>query len=305
MVPERVRFRYRMFAKQRDWTEAGTQRNVTYVDLSPGHYRFQVLASNNDGVWNNAGAELALRVDPYFYETKWFALACGTALGLLVWSAHRLRVRRVVSRMQLIVAERTRVSRELHDSLLQGFAGVVFLLEAAVRQFDAAPEASRRRLEKALDQADQSIREARQMISSMRIPALENSTLPEALEATVTQMVSGIAVDFQFEVKGRVRQGPYEVEANVFLIVREAVTNSLSHASATRIRSELCYAHKELHLTVQDDGAGFDPEMALGKAGHWGFRGMRERARQIGATFSVDSAPGRGTRIDVAVPWKK
>ena len=305
MVPERVRFRYRMYGLDRAWTDAGTRRNVAYVNLPPGHYRFQVIASNNDGLWNNAGAELALRVDPYFYQTTWFALVVVTATLLAVWFAHRLKIRRVVSHLQLIAAERVRFSRELHDSLLQGFSGVVYLLEAAARQFDAAPEVSKQRLERALDQADQSLREARQMIVSMRIPALENSTLPEALRATTTQMVSGVPVDFQFEVKGRERQCRYDLEANVFLIAREAVTNSLSHAAATRIRLELRYTDRQLRLNIQDDGTGFDPEMALAKAGHWGFRGMRERASQIGATFDVESAPGRGTRIDVAVPWKQ
>ena len=305
MVPERVRFRYRMYGLDSAWTDAGTRRNVAYVNLPPGPHRFRVIASNNDGLWNDAGAELAIRVDPYFYQTKLFALLCLSSALLFVWSIHRLKVRRAVSRVQLIAAERVRFSRELHDSLLQGFSGVVYLLEAAARQFEAAPAVSKQRLERALDQADQSLREARQMIVSMQIPALENSTLPEALREAAAQMVSGVPVDYQFELKGRVHQGPYDVEANLFLIAREAVTNSLNHAEATWIRLELCYTDKELHLTIQDNGSGFDPEMALVKAGHWGFRGMRERARQIGATFTVDSAPGRGTRIEVAVVWKK
>lgn len=305
MVPERVRFRYRMFPLDSDWTDAGARRNVAYVNLPPGHYRFRVIACNNDGLWNDAGAEFALRIDPYFYQTIWFALACLTSALLLVWSVHRLKMRRVVSRLQLIASERVRFSRELHDSLLQGFSGVVYLLEAAARQFEAAPAIAKQRLERALDQADQSLREARQMIVSMRIPALENSTLPEALRATAAQMVSGVPADFQFEVKGRVHQGPYDVEANLFLIAREALTNALNHAAATRIRLELCYTHKQLHVTIQDNGAGFDPEMAMAKAGHWGFRGMRERARQIGATLRVDSTPGRGATIEVAVVWKK
>ena len=305
MVPERVRFRYRLYGLNSNWTDAGTRRNVAYVNLPPGHYRFQVVAANNDGLWNNAGADFALRVDPYFYQTKWFALLCLTSALLAIWSIHQLKVRRVVARLQLIAAERVRFSRELHDSLLQGFSGVVFLLEAAVRQFEAAPVVSKQRLERALDQADQSLREAREMIVSMRIPALENSTLPEALRTTVTQMVAEVPMDFQFEIKGRVHQGPYDVEANLFLIAREAVTNSLNHAAATRIRLELCYTPKELHMTVQDDGRGFDTEMALSKAGHWGFRGMRERARHIGAVFSVDTAPGRGTTVAIAVVWKR
>ena len=305
MVPERVRFRYRMDGVEHNWIDAGTRRNVTYVNLPPGHYRFQVIASNSDGLWNQSGASLPLYVEPYFYQTWWFALLCGTAIVLLMWFVHRLRIRSVVSHVQAIAAERTRVSRELHDSLLQGFAGVVYLLEAAARQFDSAPQTSRKRLEQALDQADQSLREARQMIVSMRIPALENNTLSKALRTTMEQIVSGMPVNLQFEVKGHERPGPYEVEANIFLIAREAVTNSVSHASPTRIRSELRYSNREVRLTVEDDGVGFDPETAVAKPGHFGFRGMRERARQIGGTFSAESAAGRGARIEVAVAWKK
>jgi signal transduction histidine kinase/ligand-binding sensor domain-containing protein len=305
MAPERVRFRYRLYGLNPDWTEAGTRRNVAYVNLPPRLYRFKVIASNNDGVWNEAGAELVLRVNPYFYQTTWFALVCLISALLATWSIHRMRVRQVVARVQLIAAERVRFSRELHDSLLQGFSGVVYLLEAAARQFEAAPAASKQRLERALDQADQSLREARQMIVSMRIPALDNSTLPEALRETIGPMLSGMPVDYQFDFKGFERRAPYEVEANLFLIAREAVTNSLNHAAATRIRLELCYTPTELRLTIEDDGVGFDPEMAMAKAGHWGFRGMRERAHKIGATFDLNSAPGRGTRISVVILCKK
>jgi signal transduction histidine kinase/ligand-binding sensor domain-containing protein len=305
MAPEQVRFRYRLDGLDRQWTDAGTRRNVSYVNLPPRHYRFQVIACNNDGLWNNAGADFALRVDPYFYQTKWFAVLCLTAVTLLVWSAHRLKVRRVVSRLQLIAAERVRFGRELHDSLLQGFSGVVFLLEAAARQFETAPLAAKQRLERAIDQADRSLREARQMIVSMRIPALENNTLPEALQTTALEMVADTSVDVQFEIKGRPEQGPYNVEANLFLIAREAVTNALKHASAKRIRLELCYKPKELHLTIQDDGVGFEPGEAAAKAGHFGLHNMQERARLLRGWFSVRSAPGKGTTIEVTVGWKK
>ena len=305
MVPERVRFRYRMLGLDSNWTDAGTRRNVAYVNLPPGHYRFQVIACNNDDVWNTAGSQIALRVDPYFYQTTWFAAACVSAALLLIWFVHWLNMRRVVSRVQLIAAERVRFSRELHDSLLQGFAGVVYLLEAVVHQFDSTPEITRQRLERALDQADQSLREARQMIVNMRIPALDHNTLPEALQTTMAKMMSGAPVLFQFDVKGHARQAPHDVEANLFLIAREGVTNSLNHARATRIWLALSYTREELHLTIEDDGKGFDPKMALAKTGHWGFRGMHERARQIDATFDVKSALGRGTTIDVGVPWKE
>jgi signal transduction histidine kinase/ligand-binding sensor domain-containing protein len=305
MAPERVRFRYRLDGLNDDWTEAGSQRTVDYANLSPKHYRFRVIASNNDGLWNTTGAVMALRVDPYFYQTTWFLALCVASAAFAIWFAHRMRVRSEVGRVQLIAAERVRFGRELHDSLLQGFTGVVFLLEAVARQFEAAPELSKQRLNRALDQADQSMREARLMIVSMRISALDNQSLPEALRQATMQMMSEVPVDFQFEVKGRVHQGPYDVEANLFLIAREALSNALNHAAAKHIRLEMCYTPGRLDVTMQDDGAGFDTAVALAKAGHWGLRGMRERAGQIGATFHVNSSPGHGSIIRVGMVWKK
>ncbi|SPE42908.1 putative Integral membrane sensor signal transduction histidine kinase [Candidatus Sulfopaludibacter sp. SbA3] len=304
MAPERIRFKYRLDGVDRNWTEADGRRNVDYVGLPPAHYRFRVIACNNDGVWNNEGAALAFLVKPYYYQTWWFAAACLGGAGLLAWGAHRLRVQRVVSRLQLIARERARLTRELHDSLLQGFAGVVYQLEAVSRQFYTAPEASRQRLERAIDQADRSLLEARRTILSMRLPALENRTLPEALSAIASQLTEDTSIAFHLEVKGRIRQLPYDQQANVYLIGREAITNSVNHARASRIVAALVFSAKELRLAVQDDGSGFDPQTGTTKRDHWGMRGMRERAASIGATFTLDAAPGRGTKIEIVVPRK-
>jgi signal transduction histidine kinase/ligand-binding sensor domain-containing protein len=304
MVPERIRFKYRLEGLDRNWTEAEGRRNVAYVDLPPSTYRFRVIACNNDGVWNSEGAVLAFRVKPYFYQTWWFAAVCAGAVLLLAWGAHRLRVRRVVSRLQLIAQERARLMRELHDSLLQGFAGVIYQLEAVARQFETAPQISKQRLERAIEQADRSLLEARRAISSTRLPALESSTLPEALSAIAAQLTDDSSIAVCLEVKGHVQQLPYDQQANVYLIGREAMTNSVNHARASRIVAALIYSNKELRLTVQDDGSGFDPQAGAAKKDHWGMRGMRERAESIGATFMLDATPGRGTKIEVVVPRK-
>jgi signal transduction histidine kinase len=103
---------------------------------------------------------------------------------------------------------------------------------------------------------------------------------------------------------GRVRQGHYDLEANMFLVVREAVTNAVNHAAPKHIGVEMHYTGKGLQVTVLDDGAGFDPDQAMAKTGHWGFRGMQERVKLIGGTFEVQTAPGRGTRLAISVPWK-
>jgi signal transduction histidine kinase/ligand-binding sensor domain-containing protein len=304
-VPESVRFRYRLDGLDRNWTDAGTRRNVAYVNLSPGKYLFRVTASNNDGVWNATGASLAFQIAPYFYQTPWFAVLCAGIVALLAWGIHRLRVRRLVTRFQLVAQERARVTRELHDSLLQGFSGVVLQMEAAARQFESNPGVSKQRLERAIDQADHSLTEARRTIMSMRLPALENHSLPEALSAVGSQATEGTSITFQLAVRGHVRQLPYDAQANLYLVGREAITNAVSHARAKRIAAQLTYSTKETRLTVEDDGSGFDVESAKAKKDHWGVLGMQERARHLGASLSIDSAAGRGTKIEVALPGRK
>ncbi len=304
LVPERVRFRYKFEGLDHDETDAGTRRNVDYVNLPPGHYRFRVTACNNDGVWSPTGATLAFRIEPYFYQTKWFAGLCILGLALIAWGIHRLRVRMIMTRYEATVQERVRLTRELHDSLLQGFVGVVYQLEAAARQFECAPELGKQRLERAIEQADRALAEARQAMLAMRLPALEKSTLPEALSATAGGLTEGTDIDFHLDVRGRVRQLPYDAQANIFLIGREAIVNSVNHAHATTILAGLTYSEKHVRLTVQDDGAGFDLETVKAKHDHWGMAGMRERAVQIGATFSVCSSLGQGTKVEVVVPCK-
>ena len=305
MVPERVRFQYKLDGLDRTWTDAGTRRNVVYVNLPPGRYRFHVIACNNDGVWNTSGAGLAFRLAPYFYQTTWFAGSCVGVLALLIWGFHWLRVRRLVARFQLVAQERARVTRELHDSLLQGFSGVVYQLEAAARLFESNPELSKERLERAIGQADQSLGETRRTIMSMRLPALENHTLPEALSAIGAQLTKGTPISFRLTVRGVIRQLRYDVQANIYLIGREAITNAVNHAGPRRIIAQMMYSEGEVRLTVLDDGSGFDPEAAMAKEDHWGIAGMRERANQIGASFTLESALGRGTEIGVSVECKK
>jgi signal transduction histidine kinase/ligand-binding sensor domain-containing protein len=303
-VPESVRFRYKLEGLDRNWTEAGTRRYVAYVNLPPGPYAFRVLACNNEGVWNATGATLAFQIAPQFYQNKWFAALCVGVAALLVWGAYRLRVRRLVSRFQLVAQERARMTRDLHDSLLQGFAGVVYQLEAASRLYESNPEVSKRRLERAIDQADESLREARRAIMSMRLPELENATLPEALNAIGHRTTEGSSIAFHLAVKGQVRQLPYEVQASLYLVGREAIANSVNHACPKRIAAQLVYSTKSVCLSVQDDGIGFDLEAAMAKKDHWGVIGMHERAKHIGAILTVDTASGQGTRIELAAPLK-
>jgi ligand-binding sensor domain-containing protein/signal transduction histidine kinase len=303
-VPERVRFRYRLEGLDQNWTEAGARRYVAYVNLPPAKYAFHVLACNNEGVWNTTGASLAFEIAPEFYQTKWFVPLCVAAAALLVWGAYWMRVRRLLSRFQLVAQERARMMRELHDSLLQGFSGVVYQLEAVSRLCESNPEVGKRRLERAIDQAEQSLQEARRAIMSMHLPEFENATLAEALNAAGNRAVEGSSIAFQLAVKGRVRELPYEMQANMYLVGREAIVNAVNHAGARKISAQLVYSAKCVSLIVQDDGVGFDLAAAKAKKDHRGVIGMHERAKHIGATLTIESASGQGARIELAAPLK-
>ncbi len=297
MAPERVEFRYRL-EPNRQWTYAGYRREVTYASLGPGNYRFQVAAANLDGLWNNAGAAVDFRVEPRFYQTVWFAAVCAFTALLSGLAVHRFRLRRLTARFQLVARERARMSREIHDSLLQGFMGVIFQLDAAARQFDVSPAESKQKLDGALDRADRVMQEARHVLSTMRLPVLEDKTLPEALQEAAAKATDGAGMAFQLKVNGTAVPLAYEAQANLFLIGREAIANAVNHSGGSRIFVQLIYSDRECRLIVQDNGAGFDPKLLREQPGHLGLRAMRERAGQIGAVFTLDAAPGRGTRIE-------
>ena len=303
-APERVRFRYRLDGLERDWTDAGTRRYVAYVNLPPAAYTFRVLACNSEGVWNTTGASLAFQIAPYFYQSKWFAALCAGTAALLIWGGYRVRMRRLVIRLRLIAGERARMTRELHDSLLQGFSGVVYQMEAASRLYASNPEAGKQRLDRAIDQADRSLSEARRAIMSMPLQELEHATLPEALSNFGSRATEGFPSAFHLTLQGHVRQLPYEVQANLYMIGREAIYNAVNHADARRIAVELVYSARGARLSVEDDGIGFDLEAAMAKTDHRGVIGMQERAKHIGAVLTIHSAPGRGTRIEMTAPLK-
>lgn len=297
-TPEALRFRYRLDPLDSHWVDAGSRRDIAYAELRPGHYRFFVTAHGEDGAWNPNPASIDFTVDPRFYQTWafWGLCACGT--GLLVYAAHKWRMRLMRVRFQIVLRERTRLTRELHDTLLQGFAGVVFQLEAATRQMETQPDASRARIGRALEQADQALREARQALSCLRMPELENNTLPEALKRAAETIVGGSAIRLHMEVTGRPRELPYDIQANVFVIAREAVNNAVAHAGADRITITMNYGSDEVTVIVKDDGSGFDLDQGR-RSDHWGLSGMQERARHIGANLAIRSAPGKGTEVEV------
>jgi signal transduction histidine kinase len=305
-MPERVRFRYRMEGLDKRWRDAGSDREAIYTDPPPGNYIFHVTAMNEDGVLNEQGASIAITVDRAFYQMPWFFLLCAVALGLLIWLSFFIRLRSIAiqlrARLQERHAERERIARELHDTLLQSIQGLTMRFQAIANRVPSG-EPLRNEMERALDRADEALIEARDRVRDLRAHAGESARLDVALRALAAAYATEHTVPVVVTVKAEVcdLQGP--VRDELYGIVREAVHNAIAHAHATRIDVELDVEGGELVLSVRDDGRGID-EVVLrkGREGHWGLRGIRERAITIGAVASIASPLGGGTEVAIRLP---
>lgn len=304
-VPERVRFRYRLEGVDADWVEAGARRQAFYTNLKPGKYVFRVRAANNDGVWNEQGASLTLDLPPTLVQSRLFLVLCAAvAAGLLV-AAYQWRMRALGQRLQAglreRMAERERIARELHDTLLQGVQGLILKFQSATRQ--VPPELpARDQLERALDRAEDVVVEARDRVRSLRAGAAGDlvATLTEVAET----MRSAGAAKTDVIVHGREADLNPLVADEIERIVVEALFNAHRHARASRIDVVVAFEPKRVRVAVQDDGVGIDPAVlnAGGREGHFGLAGMRERAGKIHGALTIQSGPGQGTQIELVAP---
>jgi signal transduction histidine kinase/ligand-binding sensor domain-containing protein len=311
--PERVEFRYRLEGEDPDWREVGTRRRAYYTGLAPGTYTFRVSATTGDGDWNEAqGTTWTFRVLPTWYQTLWFRAGVvvliggiGAATMAVIQRRRHIQSRAALERQhQATMAERARIAQDLHDSLLQGFTGITFTLRAIQRRLAERPSEGAAALDDVAGLAETTLRDARRMIWDMRTPELDQHDLPHAIEHSAKRLVATAPVRLQFETIGSVRTVPAKVEMALFRIAQESVSNALRHAEAKTITISLAYEPNVIRLTVRDDGRGLVAEQAAAAAdsGHMGLLGIRERARDIGATVDISSAGDRGTTVTVVVP---
>jgi signal transduction histidine kinase len=306
-VPDRVQFRYRLIGSDTTWVEAGRRREAFYTNLGPGSYRFQVIAANEDGVWNEVGAAFELAIPPTVTQSRWFLAVWMAALGGLVWLVYLARVRQIAgglrARYQAALVERTRIAQDLHDTLLQGFTGITLQLRAIQRVLAQRPQESAEALKGVLASADTALRDARHMIWDMRAVELEGQDLADALEHAARTM-TGSATELVLTVTGHRRGLPLAVETTALRIGREAVLNAVKHAAPGRVKVDLEYWPRVLTLRVSDDGTGIAQEAmeAAARGEHWGLAGMRDRAQRAGGTLEISSEPGRGTVVSVSLP---
>jgi signal transduction histidine kinase/ligand-binding sensor domain-containing protein len=305
--PETLRFRYRLRGYDEAWHQAGSAREATYIGLPPGRYDFVLSAAYGDGPWSDPRS-MQFAIPPALHQTTQFIALCAAFVALLLWVAHRLRIRHLANglrtRLEVQHQERDRIARELHDTLLQSVQGLMLRFQVASNKL-AANEPARKAIELALDHADQVMIEGRDRVVDLRIPERRAGGILDALAALGGELSAVHGVPFQTIVQGKLPPLPATVEDELLRIAQEALINAFRHANASEIELEMLSDHKGVRLRIRDDGVGM-PAGVLerkGRAGHWGVVGMRERAEKIGARFEVWSREGSGTEADICLPW--
>ena len=316
VAPEKNQFKYRLEGYDRDWQNAGNRRQAFYTNLSPRNYRFRVIASNNNGVWNEAGASLDFSIAAAYYQTRWFLAACAAAILVLLWALYRYRLyqikREFNANLEGRVDERLRVARDLHDTLLQSFHGLLFRFQAVDNLLPARPGEAKQTLESALDNAAQAITEARDTVHELRSSTVVTNDLAAAVTALGAELAAHHATSspsqdsptILVEVEGTPQDLHPILRDEIYRIAGEAVRNAFSHARARRIEVEIRYDDRGLRVRIRDDGSGIDPSVLSheGRAGHWGLTGMRERAERIGGNMDLWSELGAGTEVELRIP---
>ncbi|MCW1430637.1 sensor histidine kinase [Novosphingobium sp. JCM 18896] len=303
-VPQRVHFRYRLEGVDDAWVDAGARRTASYANLSPGRYRFQVIARNSDGVWNRKGATLNFEIEPTFVQSWPFKLLCAAALLALLWFAYSMRLRSVAERIRMRMTERAeereRIARELHDTLLQSVQALTLRFQLAADDLpEGAPE--RASLITAIDTADKVIAEGRDRVRELRTQ--QDGDLEQMLCDLIARLEFGAAVSVSISSDAAARRLDPATLDEISRIASEALFNIRRHADATEVTVEIHYL-PNLRIRFADNGRGIDAQIAAagGKAGHYGLIGMAERARRLRGRLVIRRQNDRGTEVLLTIP---
>ena len=310
--PEKIRLQYRLDSVDSEWLDAKPPGRAIYSNIPPGKHAFHVRASNRSGIWDRTGMAYYVMQQPYFYQTLWF-LAAAIAFGLLLIAGmYQLRMRAVSrtlsARFEGQLAERTRIARELHDTLLQSFSALLLRLQSVSKILPGRPEEARQRVASAIEQASSAIAEGRDAVHELRSEGTADDDLAHAIGNFGRELLSGATDEnppgFRVHVEGTPRRLNPMLRDEVYRIAVEALRNAVRYAEAKQIEAEIQYNAQQLQLRIRDDGKGIDPGvLEQGHAlGHWGLRGMRERARLVGGNLDVWSEVNSGTEIELTVP---
>ncbi len=309
--PTRNQFAYRLAGFRDDWVQAGTNHHIAFTNLPPGHYRFEARASNEDGAWNEAGLSVPVVVPPWFWETWWFRVLAAAGVvalvsagtGLVVQNRHRWQLE-AERRRHALERERARISRDVHDEVGASLTEIALLSERTLRE-QGGGNGGAEPLRRIGRRSRETLSSIGEIIWAMnpdhdrldRLAAYLREYSSAYLEST------GLEARLQFDTAHPPLPVSAEVRRQVFLVLKEALANAATHAGASSVEVTLAVMDHRMRLTVQDDGAGFDPHGSeVGRPGHHGLGNMRRRALDLGGTLQVESAPGDGTAILLEVP---
>jgi signal transduction histidine kinase len=306
------RYRYKLENFDSGWNEVSSkQRVATYTNLDPGKYVFRVQGSNSDGAWNEEGLSLAILITPPWWRTHSFRALFAIVLLTVVWAAYQLRLRRLATqfnlRLEERVNERTRIARDLHDTLLQSFQGALLRFQSVAKVLATRPDEARERLERALDQAEAAITEGRDAVQGLRSSALTVNDLAKGIAACGAELTGDPAIvdhpTIAVKVVGASRDLNPVVREEAYRIAAEALRNAVKHARARQLTVTIHYEPRQFRLTVRDDGKGMNEQTMQRQqpAAHFGLPGMRERAAIVGGRLEVRSQIASGTEIELRV----
>ena len=307
--PAAVDYRFRLVGLEDAWHVVDSDRRVaSYNSLPPGNYRLEVQAAVGGGEWSDS-EPLELTILEPWWRTTWFhvlagLLVLGAAL-LIYWLRVRQMMQRFEIRLDERVAERTRIARELHDSLLQGFHGLMFRLQAVRNLLPSRPQDAAVALDEAMKRGDETVELAREAVTDLRTFAAGEVDLEAALRSMVHDMLTPSHVEppeCRVVVDGAPRALIPLVQDDALQVAREAFRNAMQHARARQVQVEIHWGPERFILRVRDDGIGLDPALIVhGRDGHWGMHGMRERTRTVGGSLEIRN-DGNGTLVELGIP---
>lgn len=299
--PDRVGFRYELSRGARQWRGVTTERTVSFTDLGPGQYSFSVVACENDARCSLKPATLAFEIPPTFVQTWMFKVAMAFLAAFVAWVAYRIWHHQVTvdiqRRTEVRLGERERIARDLHDTLLQGFQGLLLRIQGVANNLPREDQL-RARLESALNRGEQIIVEGRNRVRDLRV---DEHGLPDMLRKFIDDASLDCDIGIYLEIEGALRDLRRGISTEIGQIAREALSNACRHAEASRIAVIVAFGLRALQVRIVDDGKGLRVQPEQHAVPHFGLSGMKERAERLNASFRIDSAPGKGTEVSLSL----
>jgi len=311
--PATNRYRYKLEGLDRQWHEVGSnQRLVTYTTLPAAMYTFRVQCATSRGAWSEPALELSVEILPPWWNTWWFRTVCAALILFLLLSLYYYRLGQMARQYQLRleerVGERTRIARDLHDTLLQSFQAVLLKFSAISYLLPNRPAEAQESLERSIEQARNAITEGRDAVQGLRSSTVISNDLARAISTLAEELAAAPtgqnSPDFRVQVEGTSRDLAPLIRDDVHRIAGEALRNAFRHSQASRIEVEIHYDRRQLRLRVRDNGKGIDPKILGegGRPGHHGLPGMQERAKLVGGKLAVWSELNSGTETELTIP---